>query len=184
MKSQIKNLVIFSVSIAVTLLSFIRSVDATEVKPHPLPAFTQTSQDAWIQSKPLKVSDLHGSVTLVDIWTFECWNCYRSFPWLNDLENRLKDKPFKVLGIHTPEFEHEHVRSKVEAKSKEFGLKHPTMMDNDFGYWKALNNRYWPTYYLVDKKGMIRYRFIGETHAGTPKAKKIEQAIETLLKES
>ena len=88
-----------------------------------------------------------------------------------------------MIGIHTPEFDYEKKRSAVLAKMNEFGLEHPVMLDNDFKYWKRLNNQYWPTYYLIDKKGMVRYRFIGETHANTTKAMQIEQAIETLLNE-
>ena len=35
-------------------------------------------------------------------------------------------------------------------------------MDNNFKIWRAYNNVYWPTVYLVDKQGVIRYRHIGE----------------------
>ena len=147
------------------------------------PEFTHPSPDDWINSKPLKISDLKEKVVLLDVWTFECWNCYRSFPWLNSLEKKFKDTDFRVIGIHSPEFKHEHDREKVIAKVKEFELHHPVMMDNDFSYWKALNNRYWPAFYLVDKKGKIRGKFFGETHEGDRNAKKIEAAITLLLKE-
>ena len=65
----------------------------------------------------------------------------------------------------------------------EFKLNHPVMIDNNFTYWKALNNQYWPTFYLIDKNGNIRYRYIGETHADTKKSHKLEQAINLLLAE-
>ena len=57
------------------------------------------------------------------------------------------------------------------------------MMDNNFSYWKAMNNRYWPTFYLVDKQGQIRARFIGETHKGDANAVAIEKTIKMLLAE-
>lgn len=41
------------------------------------------------------------------------------------------------------------------------------MMDNDFSYWRVLNSRYWPAYYLVDTQGKRRYLHVGETHEGT-----------------
>lgn len=65
----------------------------------------------------------------------------------------------------------------------EFNLHHPLMLDNDFQYWRKLNNRYWPTFYLIDEHGQIRYRFIGETHSNTSKAKNIERVIDSLLAE-
>lgn len=155
---------------------------AQDLNNKPLPEFTGKPDD-WINSAPLTVNDLRGSVVLIDIWTFDCWNCYRSFPWMNDLEKRFSAKGLKVIGIHTPEFEHEKVKSNIETKMLKFKLQHPVMMDNNFTYWRALDNRYWPTFYVVDKQGMIRGRFIGETHKGDKNAKAIENLIGRLLKE-
>ena len=159
------------------------SAKAFSVVARPAPEFTQTDPDAWLGSEPLSIADLRGNVVLIDFWTYGCWNCYRSFPWLNDLEARLKNEKFRVIGIHTPEFEREKVRENVVRKIDEFELKHPSMMDNDFAYWKKIENRYWPTYYLIDKRGFIRHVFIGETHADTDKAQEVETAIRELLAE-
>lgn len=149
----------------------------------PLPAFTQTSQSEWFNSAPLATPDLKGKVILLDFWTFDCWNCYRSFPWLHALEARYRDKGLMLIGIHTPEYSHEKVRANVAAKVLEFGITYPVMMDNDSAYWRAMNNRYWPTFYLIDKSGQVRARFIGETHAETRQAKTIESQIKLLLSE-
>ncbi|MCH5372797.1 MAG: redoxin domain-containing protein [Planctomycetes bacterium] len=149
----------------------------------PLPEFTQTSPEDWINSPPLRVRDLIGKVLLLDIWTFECWNCYRSFPWLREIEARFKPKGLQVIGIHSPEFERERDPAAVRAKVVEFGLEHPVMIDSDFAYWNALGNRAWPTFYLIDKRGRLRDRFLGETHAGEPQALRIERAVEALLAE-
>ncbi len=153
------------------------------VTARALPEFTHSDSSDWINSDPLRVADLRGKVVLVDFWTFECWNCYRSFPWLNELEARLADADFQVIGVHSPEFERERDRAQVAEKVREFGLRHPVMIDNDFSYWRALGNRYWPTFYLVDKEGRIRAHYIGETHAGSRQAKAIERRIRELLAE-
>ncbi len=149
----------------------------------PAPEFTHSAPEAWINSPPLTIADLRGQVVLIDVWTFDCWNCYRSFPWLKGVEERFGPRGLTVVGVHSPEFAHERVRASIERKVAEFGLPHPVMIDNDFSYWKALGNRYWPTYYLVDKRGRLRARFIGETHAGTDRARRVEEAIEVLLAE-
>ena len=57
-------------------------------------------------------------------------------------------------------------------------------IDNDFSYWKAMHNRYWPTFYLIDKAGLVRASFIGETHADDRNARAIEMKIKELLQES
>lgn len=166
-------------------LAMPRSAATGEVTPpRPLPEFTAKSAEHWIQSPPLQVQNLRGKVLLIDVWTFECWNCYRSFPWLTALEARLNKEDFGVIGIHSPEFARERKVAAVRDKAIEFGLGHPIMIDNDARYWRALDNRFWPAYYLVDRKGRIRYRFVGETHAGDRQAVAIEAAIQKLLDEN
>ena len=151
--------------------------------PIPAPEFTRMDKGSWVNSAPLRLRDLRGQVVLLDVWTFECWNCYRSFPWLTDLESRLGPEGLRVVGIHSPEYERERDAAEVAAQTRKFGLDHPVMIDNDFAYWRALNNQYWPAFYLIDRRGRIRYRFVGETHQGEPRARTIEAAIRELLAE-
>lgn len=151
--------------------------------PYSLPIFTQTSAQAWLNSPPLTLKDLKGKVTLIDFWTFDCWNCYRSFPWLHGVQKQYESKGFQIIGIHSPESEHEKATVSVATKVKEFKITNPVMMDNDMGYWKAMNNQFWPAYYLVDKKGLVRTSFIGETHKDTVQANEIEFWVKKLLAE-
>jgi thiol-disulfide isomerase/thioredoxin len=149
----------------------------------PAPEFTQATAEDWLNSEPLTLASLKGKVVLIDFWTFGCWNCYRSFPWLNAMEKRLEGEDFIIIGVHTPEFDHEKNRYAVSNKIKEFELKHPVMIDNDMKYWRAMSNRYWPAYYLIDKQGKIRALYIGETHEGDKRAKAIEANIRELIAE-
>ena len=59
------------------------------------------------------------------------------------------------------------------------GLEYPVGLDNDFVAWNAYGNRYWPTMYLIDRAGQIRYTQIGEGNYG-----RTENAIRTLLSEA
>ena len=156
----------------------------TLAQPLPAPAFTHTGAGDWLNSAPLSWDKLRGKVVLVDFWAFECWNCYRSFPWLRDMEARLEPRGLRVIGVHTPEFDREKVKANVVAKIREFMLHHPVMLDNDHSYWRAMGNRFWPAYYIVDKQGRVRAVFYGETHRGDRQAAQIEAVIRELLKES
>ncbi|MFV2059101.1 MAG: redoxin domain-containing protein [Gammaproteobacteria bacterium] len=168
--------------ITISVFGFLYS-GISNAQARVLPEFTQQDSSQWINSDAISVADLQGYVVLIDVWTFECWNCYRSFPWLNDLEKRYSDKGLKIIGIHTPEFSREKVLATIKQKVTEFKLHHPVMVDNDMAYWRALNNRYWPAFYIVDKKGNIRTVAVGETHSGDRNAVKIESTIKTLLAE-
>ena len=149
----------------------------------PAPEFTQRAADDWLNSPPLSMGDLRGQVVLLDVWTYGCWNCTRSIPWLLDLETRLGPKGLKLIGIHSPEFDAERDADNVRRKARSLGLTNPIMLDNDHHYWKALRNRYWPAFYLVDKRGNLRASFVGETHKNTDQARRIEAAVMQLLAE-
>ena len=132
-----KNIYLIAIIVVVLLISG----NAFSVKnnyPSDIPEFTQKNTNAWFNSAPLSVKDLRGKVLLVDVWTFGCWNCYRSFPWLNSLEEKFSAEDFQIIGIHTPEFDREKDPDNVAKKIEEFKLHHPVMMDNNFAYWRAL----------------------------------------------
>jgi len=149
----------------------------------PLPEFTHSASADWINSAPLSLADLRGHVVLLHVWAFECWNCYRSFPWLESVAERYAPRGLEIIGVHSPEFEREKVRDSIVAKAAQFGLHHPIMLDNDLSYWRALDNQYWPAWYLIDRAGLIRTVAVGETHTGDARAEALERAIELLLAE-
>ena len=170
-------------SLFLLLISVTTTLPVQAKEPYAFPEFTQISEQEWLNSKPLSRKDLIGKVTLVDFWTYGCWNCYRSFPWLHGIEMQNKSKGFQVIGIHSPEFDHEKIHGNIKQKIKKFNITNPVMVDNDMAFWKRMKNRYWPAYYLVDKKGRVRGSFIGETHKGDPQAIEVEAMIAKLLTE-
>lgn len=89
-----------------------------------------------------------------------------------------------MVGIHTPEFDRERSREAVREAVEHEGLgEHAHLLDNDYAYWNALGNQYWPTLYLVDRCGRLRYRHVGEAHAGEASGQRLEAAAEALLAE-
>lgn len=184
MKRVFVNLLIIVISATLTIKLMMPAVGETLSTPFIAAEFTHTTQEDWINSDPLILSDLRGKVLLVDFWTFDCWNCYRSFPWLKAMEMRFAPKGLQVVGVHSPEFAHEKVFENIVSKVKEFGLHHPIMVDNDFSYWRVMRNKYWPAFYIIDKQGQVRAIHYGETHEGDAQALHIEKTIEMLLAES
>lgn len=81
------------------------------------PEFTHQGKDDWINSAPLSLSSLRGRVLLVDFWTFDCWNCYRSFPWLNAVHEMFASRNLQIVGVHSPEFRHEREPLRVAGET-------------------------------------------------------------------
>ena len=156
-------------------------VVAPPERGNPAPAFTQTDPANWLNSPPLTWEALRGQVVVLEFWTFDCHNCYRSVPWLRTLEPRFGKRGLRVVSIHTPEFAHERVRANVVAKLRQLDVAYPVMLDNNYAYWHALHNRYWPSFYFVDRQGRVRGGYAGETHAGDRNAAMAEAAIAALL---
>ncbi len=118
--------------------------------------------DAWINSPPLRLADLHGKVVLIDFWTYSCINCLRTLPYIKDWYNRYHDKGLVIIGIHTPEFDFEKNLDHVKAAVQRYGIMYPVALDNQFVTWRNYQNHYWPAHYLINKKGNVVYRRFGE----------------------
>ena len=84
-----------------------------------------------------------------------------------------------VIGNHYPEFNHERDLENLTAAVDRLDVPYPVAQDNEGETWRAYKNRYWPTIYLIDKFGHIRY-----THIGEGAYLQTETAIQTLLAES
>ncbi len=129
--------------------------------------------------QPIKIADYVGKqVILLDIMTYSCINCQRSFPYVTAWYEKYKADGLIVIGIHTPEFAFEKDKGNVEKAMKEFGINFPVVLDNEYATWNALGNRYWPRKYLIDIHGNIVYDHIGEGAY-----EETEEKIQELLKE-
>ena len=132
----------------------------------------------WLNSTPLSFRQLRGRVVLVDFWDYTCVNCIRTLPYVQAWHERYRDKGLTVIGVHTPEFTFAQYESNVERGIREFGLTYPIVIDSNREIWKAFANRYWPTKYLLDKDGYLRFGHFGEGGYG-----ECEQVIQELLRE-
>lgn len=128
---------------------------------------------------PITIGEFKGKkVVLLDIWTYSCINCQRTIPYLNEWYKEYEDDGLVIIGLHTPEFAFEKVQENVEKAVKNFGIKYPVVLDNDFSTWQAYKNQYWPRKYLIDIDGYIIY-----DHAGEGEYKETEVEIQKALRE-
>jgi thiol-disulfide isomerase/thioredoxin len=126
----------------------------------------------------LTLAALRGKVIAVEIWTAGCYNCLNTLPYVKQWDAKYRGKGLVTVGVHSPEFAHEHSRQYVQDRIAKLGITYPVVMDNDFKIWNAYKNAYWPMLYLIDKKGNIRY-----THVGEGEYDQTERTIAALLAE-
>lgn len=116
----------------------------------------------WINSEPLKLKDLRGRVVLIDFWTFGCYNCRNTLPFIKGWHDRYRDKGLTVIGVHSPEFDYEKKVENLRREVASLGIRYPVVSDNDYHTWDAYNVGAWPTIFLLDKQGRIRWMHVGE----------------------
>ncbi len=134
--------------------------------------------DTWLNSEPLAPTDLRGRVVLVDFWTFDCINCRNTIPYLRQWYDQYHSQGLVIVGVHSPEFSYEHDVANVRQAIRDLKIAYPVALDNDMKTWNAYHVYAWPTWFIVDKHGAIRFMHVGEG-AYTES----EQAIVALLKE-
>jgi thiol-disulfide isomerase/thioredoxin len=99
-------------------------------------------------------------------------------PSLREWHSEYADEGLVVIGNHYPEFAYEEELDNLKQAVVELDIPYAVLQDNDGVNWRAYNNRYWPTLYLIDKQGILRY-----VHIGEGRYNETEQAIQTLLNE-
>ena len=142
-------------------------------------AAPEISNEIWLNSERLQLSDLRGKVVMVEFWTFGCWNCRNIEPYVKSWHNKYAAQGLVVIAIHSPEFQYEHDINRVKEYIRDNKLPYAVPIDNEFTTWRKYENRYWPTLYLIDKGGKIQYIKIGEGAYD-----RTEQEIQRLLAEN
>lgn len=133
----------------------------------------------WLNSPPLSSESLRGKVVLVDFWTYDCINCQRTLPYVNDWAKKYEKDGLVVIGVHTPEYGYEKIIDNVREQVRKLDIQYPVAIDNQYAIWRAFNNQYWPAHYFIDAKGQVRYSHFGEGRYGEQ-----EQVIQQLLQEA
>lgn len=105
---------------------------------------------------------MKGKVVLYDFWTYSCYNCQNTFPYVKSWHEKYAGKGLVIVGIHYPEFQFERDIENVKQAVDNNGIKFPVVLDNDGVNWDTFRNHYWPRFYLADADGYIRYDHIGE----------------------
>ena len=98
---------------------------------------------------------------------------------------RYGQRGLAMVGVHTPEGEGEKKIESVRSKANEVGFNFPIVIDNERKNWDLWGAGVWPSVYVIDKRGYIRYWWIGELKwQGNDGEKVLSERIEQLLAET
>jgi peroxiredoxin len=125
-----------------------------------------------IDGKKFKLSDYKGKVVVLYFWGSWCPPCVAMIPDEKKLVARLEKARFAMVGINT-----DNDREKAKKFLEDKGITWTQVFDGGTQgpIDKAWRVDHWPTIYILDANGVIRYREVrGET---------MDRAVDELLKE-
>ena len=135
--------------------------------------------DYWFNSDPITLGALRGYIILIDFWDYTSYKFLQTLPYLKEWHRRYIDKGLLVIGVHTPEFPFARDAMRVREAISKLSIRYPVVMDNEYIVWGAFRNQSWPTKYLIDRNGFVRY-----LHAGDGSYQNFEHTIQSLLAEA
>jgi peroxiredoxin len=176
-----------AMAVSLTLIlcaNFRHFIQATEPVAMSIPAPELKGITEWINSKPMTLKDLRGRVVVLNFYAFGCVNCIRNYPHYKKWHSDFTEKAVTILGVHTPETVAERNVEQLRKKIIDQDLSYPTAVDARAETWNLWGNRWWPSVYLIDKKGVVRYRWDGELNWGNVEGERVMRSkIVALLEE-
>lgn len=137
------------------------------------------------QNRPLQLVDMagtthnlkdyRGQVVLLNFWASWCPPCVHEIPSMTRLKTALKGQPFEILAANLAE-----EKPQIESFLTEHPVNFPILLDPKGSAVQAWRVFAYPSTYVIDKKGTIRYALFGGHEWDDPATL---QQIEALIRE-
>jgi thiol-disulfide isomerase/thioredoxin len=126
------------------------------------------------QGRKLKLSDYRGKVVVLVFWGTWCGPCMAMVPHERELVKRLEGEPFALIGVNDDEEKSVMIRAMKKER-----MTWPSFWNGEKPGAESIttkwNVRSWPMVYVLDAKGIIRYKDV--------RGKSMDAAVDALLKE-
>jgi thiol-disulfide isomerase/thioredoxin len=109
-----------------------------------------------LDGHPFKLEDHAGRIVLVNFWASWCRPCVEEIPSLHRLDATLANDDFRIVTVNVGED-----RERVAEFLQQVPVELPVLMDYDASTSKDWMIYVYPSSYLVDHQGTIRYAYLG-----------------------
>lgn len=151
----------------------------------PVIPWKLTKASDWINTpKPVRLSDLAGGISLIEVFRIECSHCQETAPLMVAIAQRYVPRGLKVVGIQSPgqykdATNDENDWTKVKAWCRDKGITYPVGFDPGSAYFqKTMKGTYYPTIMLTTPANKIQFAQTGHDMAkGLDLAAAVEKAF-------
>jgi thiol-disulfide isomerase/thioredoxin len=133
----------------------------------PMPSLNLTG---WANGE-IKPADMKGKVVVVDFYATWCGPCMAAIPHNNEMLAKYKEKGLLIVGVCTSN----RGQEKMPQTVAERGIQYPTARDPQLRSQAAYAVHFYPTYAIIDRKGMVRIVGLKTHH--------VEEVVQKLLNE-
>ena len=152
------------------------SVQAAELEDYPAVGPTPALVLKDLGGVTHTLDDYRGQVVLLNFWATWCPPCLIEMPAMQRLKTALADTPFAILAVNVKES-----REKAWRFQQLLEVDFTVLRDTTGQVGEDWNITVYPTSYLVDGTGHIRYMTYG---APDWDSKEVRQVIKALINES
>ncbi len=132
---------------AIALFLSTTAVDAIEAG-QAAPAFALPTA----KGDTVALDKLRGKVVYVDFWASWCGPCRRSFPWMNEMQQKYGARGFTVVAVNV-----DKKRADAEKFLAQIPANFTVVYDETGNTPTAYGVRGMPSSYLIDVRGNVTY---------------------------
>lgn len=147
---------VFSAVLIACLPWLAAPVPAGELETYPEVGPTPSLALKDLGGKPHTLDDYRGQVVLLNFWATWCPPCLIEMPGMQRLKAALPDTAFTILAVNVKES-----REKAWRFQKLVNVDFTVLRDTTGSVAEDWNVAVYPTSYLIDKTGRIRYVAFG-----------------------
>jgi peroxiredoxin len=165
-EAKLRRWIVLAIALAAGALGY-----ALVSRPETAPAVAFPT----LRGESLALNALRGKVVLIEFWATDCATCVKEMPQLVKTYERYRGRGFEAIAVAMRYDPPNHVIAYTERNRLPF----PVAFDPTGEIAKAFSGvKFTPTTFLVDKRGRIVARLIGERDFA-----RLDALIEEILEE-
>jgi peroxiredoxin len=108
-----------------------------------------------LANEAIRLSNLQGKIVVINFWATWCEPCKVEMPFFEQLYGSSKNQ-LEILAVNFDE-----PPQQVKQFSEEFQLSFPVLLDPGGNVQELYRVRGYPTTFILDEEGIVRFHHIG-----------------------